>query len=241
MNRGSTGRGAGKHVVKAFAWAPLEALDEERLADAVRRLGAGAGGPVTVRAAAFRLRPTEATLTAPASAADGFGAGRDPARWGLVAVWADAVGPLPQELPDRCVRVGWDDPLPVVEYVQYDARREAAVTRLGFVRRRPGMSHEEFARHWITVHGPLVLARRPLFERYTANLPTGSRGVDGIVEQDFRDEGTWAEHDRLTREEKPEVLADIRSFVGGMDQFAARRTATVEVTVLPTEAENGTH
>jgi hypothetical protein len=51
------------------------------------------------------------------------------------------------------------------------------VTRFGLIPRRPGLSIEEFHRHWREIHGPLG-AEMPGIERYWQNHRIG--GVDGV-------------------------------------------------------------
>jgi hypothetical protein len=131
------------------------------------------------------------------------------------------------ELRAVATELGWQDATPVEEHVVHDLGLHAGVARIGFLRRRPELSREEFARHWIDVHGPLVLAHDPLFVRYVANVVTApDSAVDGIVEQYFPDAATWAEHDRRILEERPAVSADIQTFLGGMEQLVATPLAT---------------
>ena len=64
-----------------------------------------------------------------------------------------------------------------------------------FVRRREGLSHDEFLRYWHDVHGPLIRdtpeLRRPLlrYEQHPAH-PSDRSGFDGVAVQHFR---SWAD------------------------------------------------
>jgi hypothetical protein len=49
---------------------------------------------------------------------------------------------------------------------------------------------------------------------------------DGIVEQDFSSAEDAFEHDRLNRDEKMEVLDDIRQLVGGVENYFATRISS---------------
>jgi len=64
--------------------------------------------------------------------------------------------------------------------------------RISLLVRKPGISRQEFARHWRDIHGPLALAL-PKVVRYVQNhiveegashphLPGGGQKIDGIVE-----------------------------------------------------------
>jgi hypothetical protein len=106
---------------------------------------------------------------------------------------------------------------------------DGAVLRLGLTRRLAGLSRAEYARHWKDVHVPLVMGAGPLFDRYVVNIVEHPGedvdGPDGVVEQQFPDEATCREHDRQVLEDKPAVLADVRTFVGGAEQFVGRVAA----------------
>lgn len=77
---------------------------------------------------------------------------------------------------------------------------------LGFYKRKPGLTHEEFSRHWSTVHGPLIMSL-PDIDKYivryvqhhlspedtgstvTASPESGeAEGYDGSSETWFVDE-----------------------------------------------------
>jgi hypothetical protein len=102
-------------------------------------------------------------------------------------------------------------------------RPGAGVSRVGLVRRRPGLSHADFVEHYLTRHVPLVMATRPLFEGYWVHVALDeSCGWDAVVWQQFADLEVWAEHDRQVVESKPEVRADLGRFVGALVSFEAR-------------------
>ena len=78
----------------------------------------------------------------------------------------------------------------VDERAQWD-RGPVAVFRLAFVRRKQGLTHEEFVDHWTRAHAPLVRRHHPTLHRYTQNvvaetLTPGAPEVDGIAELGFR-------------------------------------------------------
>lgn len=49
-------------------------------------------------------------------------------------------------------------------------QRAAGVKMFCPLRRRPDLTHEEFARHWQTVHVPLALTHHPHMSRYVTNI-----------------------------------------------------------------------
>lgn len=54
------------------------------------------------------------------------------------------------------------------------------------LKRKAGLSHEEFSRHWKQVHGPLAAKTFPMFSRYVQNHVVTEQGIeppfDGMVE-----------------------------------------------------------
>ena len=82
------------------------------------------------------------------------------------------------------------DAYQVDERPQWDRGGEAVV-RIAFVRRAPGLSHDEFADHWTNVHAPLARKHHPTLVRYVQNvvidpLTPGAPEVDGVAELGFR-------------------------------------------------------
>jgi hypothetical protein len=129
------------------------------------------------------------------------------------------------DLTARNDRMFWRSVVALEEHVVVEAGGylDRSLLRLGLMRRRPELSRAEFFEHWVGGHAPLVLAHEPLFTRYVLNRIVGDVGpVDGVVEQQFADRDTWQEHDRLVREEKPDVLRDVAMFISGGDQYAAQ-------------------
>ena len=100
-------------------------------------------------------------------------------------------------------RLQWDHGLP-----------RSAVTRISFVRRRSGLTREQFADHWSTEHAPLARRHHPALWRYVQNvviepLTPDTPEVDGIAELGFR-----TIDDLSTRMyDSPEGMAIIRADV----------------------------
>jgi uncharacterized protein (TIGR02118 family) len=90
-----------------------------------------------------------------------------------------------------------DAPLPAgAEAYRVDKRAQwdqggEQVTRVSFVRRAAGLTREEFAEHWTTVHAPLARKHHPVLVRYVQNIvienvTPDAPEVDGIAELGFR-------------------------------------------------------
>ncbi len=96
---------------------------------------------------------------------------------------------------------------------------------ISLLRRKDGMSHEQFVQHWAEVHGPL-LQQNPAVRRYVqshivSERPT-PRGaiegeIDGIVELWFDDyeafERSWKSPINQL------IIADSETFIGAMKSF----------------------
>ena len=97
--------------------------------------------------------------------------------------------------------------------------------RLGLVKKRPDMTHEAFAQHWLTVHAALC-CKLPGMRRYSVNLVDRARfpkfGYDGFSELWFDDEkALWA---ALERPEGKTLLADLPNFDGEIDPIISVET-----------------
>ena len=105
----------------------------------------------------------------------------------------------------------------VDERVQWEGARPA-VTRISFVTRARGLSHEEFAHHWTQVHAPLARRHHPGICRYVQNvvvhkLTPGAPDVDGIAELGFASVHDFRERMYDSPEGKEIVAADVREFI----------------------------
>ncbi|MGH9032509.1 MAG: EthD domain-containing protein [Acidimicrobiia bacterium] len=117
----------------------------------------------------------------------------------------------------------------VDDHVQWDDGR-TTVARISFVRRAPGLTRAEFARHWTDVHAPLARRHHPGICRYVQNivvepLTPGAPEVDGIAELGFASVGDLRERMYDSPEGKEIIAADVRTFldVGGGWRMLARR------------------
>lgn len=100
--------------------------------------------------------------------------------------------------------------------------------RLGILRRKEGMSHEAFERHWLGTHAPLC-AKLPGLRRYSVNLVDRERfpkfGYDGFSELWFDSEddlkAAFASPEGVT------LLADLPNFAGDIDPIISVETQVV--------------
>ncbi|MDR5651200.1 EthD domain-containing protein [Ruixingdingia sedimenti] len=86
---------------------------------------------------------------------------------------------------------------------------------LGFYKRKPGLSHAEFSRHWRDVHGPLI-RNHPVISTYMRRYlqhhltpGTGFPGV-GALDYDGFSESWW---DSLEARQEAHGLEDFKQLV----------------------------
>ena len=97
--------------------------------------------------------------------------------------------------------------------------------RLGILRMKEGMSHEQFVDHWLTKHAVLC-TKLPKLRRYSVNLVDRQRfakfGYDGFSELWFD-----SEDDLVAAMSSPEgktLLADLPNFAGDIDPIISVET-----------------
>ena len=90
---------------------------------------------------------------------------------------------------------------------------------IALLKKRDGMTQEEFSRYWEEQHGPLVRRVFPEVERYVQNhLVDPPRGegpqIDGVAEVWYKDQQAWrAAVDFYTSEEGRVIRDDERKFI----------------------------
>jgi uncharacterized protein (TIGR02118 family) len=97
--------------------------------------------------------------------------------------------------------------------------------RLGILRKREDMTHEQFVEYWMGTHAKLVM-KLPRMRRYSVNLVDRERfpkfGYDGFSELWFDNEedmsAAWASP------EGKETLADLPNFVSAIDPIISVET-----------------
>src|SRR5208282_6924945 len=71
---------------------------------------------------------------------------------------------------------------------RWTRRRSAMIKVLGLLTRRPELTHEQFVKHWLEIHGPLAHAV-PGIRRYVQSHITGTRTRPDIPETDVEVDG----------------------------------------------------
>jgi uncharacterized protein (TIGR02118 family) len=126
---------------------------------------------------------------------------------GAIAIFRSAPPPLPAGTEAYRVdeRVQWDE-------------GGVTITRISFVQRAAGLTHEQFAEHWTTVHAPLARRHHPGIARYVQNvvvdaLTPGAPAVDGIAELGFRSVEDLRDRMYDSPAGQAAIAADVRAFI----------------------------
>ena len=97
--------------------------------------------------------------------------------------------------------------------------------RLGILRKKEGITHEQFVNHWMQKHAALCV-KLPKLRRYSVNLVDRARfpkfGYDGFSELWFD-----SEEDLIASLASPEgktLLADLPNFAGDIDPIISVET-----------------
>lgn len=97
--------------------------------------------------------------------------------------------------------------------------------RLGILRKKDGITHEQFVNHWLTRHAVLC-TKLPKLRRYSVNLVDRQRfskfGYDGFSELWFDSEEDLVA--ALTSPEGKTLLADLPNFAGDVDPIISVET-----------------
>lgn len=100
--------------------------------------------------------------------------------------------------------------------------------RLGLVRKREDLTHEQFVKHWLGTHAVLC-SKLPGLKRYSVNLVDKQRfpqfGFDGFSELWFESEA-----DLVASFKSPEgviLLADLPNFAGSIEPIISVETQVV--------------
>ncbi|MEO8716579.1 MAG: EthD family reductase [Acetobacteraceae bacterium] len=97
---------------------------------------------------------------------------------------------------------------------------------LSLLTRKPGLSHEQFVKHWREIHGPLALGV-PGLRRYVQSHITATRTRADIAESEFEIDGIaelWYDDEAALRasaatEEAKRLYADGALFIGRIKTF----------------------
>jgi len=138
--------------------------------------------------------------------------------------------PQGQEIIRRDVArfmTGSTDTYATTEYVQRKSappaaplgQRSPGSKEIWLLQRREGMSRQAFVDHWLHVHVPLALARRPRLVQYVASvvearLSESGERWDGIAELHSTNAAGEHEKDLASSEARERFEADFAGFVG---------------------------
>jgi uncharacterized protein (TIGR02118 family) len=110
------------------------------------------------------------------------------------------------------------------------------IKSLSLLTRRPGLSHEEFVRHWVEIHAPLAHAV-PGVRRYVQNHIQGERtrpdiattevAVDGIAELWFDDRAAMERANASPEAKRPHD--DGALFIGGIKTFIIEEQVIIPI------------
>jgi len=108
------------------------------------------------------------------------------------------------------------------------------IKTVALLTRKPGLSHEEFVRHWVEIHGPLAHAvpevrryvqNHILGERTRPDIPTTDVAVDGVAELWYDDRAAM---DRSNASPEAKRLhADGALFIGGIKSFVVEEKIVI--------------
>jgi uncharacterized protein (TIGR02118 family) len=110
------------------------------------------------------------------------------------------------------------------------------IKSLSLLTRRPELTHAQFVRHWIEIHGPLAHAvpgirryvqNHILDERHRADIPTTDVAVDGIAELWFDDRAAM---DRANASPEAKRLHDDGAlFIVGIKTFIIEEKVIIPI------------
>jgi uncharacterized protein (TIGR02118 family) len=110
------------------------------------------------------------------------------------------------------------------------------IKSLSLLTRKPPLSHDEFVRHWVTVHAPLAHAvpglrryvqNHIVGERHRADIPTTDVAVDGVAELWFDDLATMQRANASP--EAKRLHDDGALFIGGIKTFIIEEKLIVPI------------
>jgi hypothetical protein len=105
------------------------------------------------------------------------------------------------------------------------AKQRSIMRKLVFLcRRRPDITHEDFAGLVLTGHVPLALRHHPTMRRYVVNIVDriqipGSREIDSVAELSFDSLQDYRERLYDSKEGEGIIARDVARFMGGADAY----------------------
>lgn len=108
------------------------------------------------------------------------------------------------------------------------------IKSISLLTRKPGMTHEEFVKHWVEVHGPLArgipglrryVQSHIVEERHRPDIPTTDVQIDGIAELWWDDKESMA-RGNATPQAKA-LHADGALFIGQIKMFTIEEKTVI--------------
>ena len=126
------------------------------------------------------------------------------------------------------VKIGWSaDP-------ESGASRSGTIKRASLLGRKPGISHEEFVRHWVEIHAPMARAC-PGISRYTLTIINSASTrkdvapyqieVDGIAELWFKNKADFDAYSNSPATKR--LRADGATFIGHEIDFVTEEKVII--------------
>ena len=109
------------------------------------------------------------------------------------------------------------------------------IKSLSLLTRKPGMTHEQFVKHWLEVHGPLArkvpglrryVQSHILEERTRPDIPSSDVEIDGVAELWYDDRESMMQ--ALATPEAKALYADGALFIGRIKSYT-----TEEKEIIP--------
>lgn len=86
------------------------------------------------------------------------------------------------------------------------------IKRISLIKRKPGLTHEEFDKYWKEKHGPLAAKVIPGLRKYIQNhlvtMPGVNYDIDGIVETWYDDLAAYQRYQAWRQSAAAKVLID---------------------------------
>lgn len=110
----------------------------------------------------------------------------------------------------------------------------STLKRVSLLSRKPGISHDEFVKHWVEIHAPLAYAC-PGISRYTVTIVKSSAtrkdvpaldvAIDGIAEMWFKDQAALDAFQASPATRR--LRDDGATFIGGEIDFTAEEKVLI--------------
>jgi len=114
------------------------------------------------------------------------------------------------------------------------------IKSVGLLSRKPGMTHEQFVKHWVEIHAPLAHAVPGLLryvqshiveERRRPDIPSMDVEIDGIAELWYADRESMAR--AMASPESKALHADGALFIGRIKSYTIEERVVIDCAARP--------